>query len=170
MAFFEKIGKKLSDAGQGVSQQAKNLSEISRLNGVISESEKKAEELYRTIGAAYYEAHKGEIAGEQGDLIAELDGLMSEIRRAEEKILAIKGIGHCPECGAEVTAEAAFCSACGARLPEPPAPPEEEFSLPEERLCPNCKTPAAPDNLFCNHCGTRLDAPAAEPKNEEEIG
>ena len=38
MAFFDTLSKKLSDAGQSVSQQTKNLGEINRLNNLIAEN------------------------------------------------------------------------------------------------------------------------------------
>ena len=35
MAFFEQLGKRLADAGQGVAQQTKNLADVTRLNSAI---------------------------------------------------------------------------------------------------------------------------------------
>lgn len=40
MSIFEKIGEKLSGAGQGVAQQVKNFADVARLNSIISEKEK----------------------------------------------------------------------------------------------------------------------------------
>ena len=39
MSIFEKIGEKLSGAGQGVAQQVKNFADVARLNSIISEKE-----------------------------------------------------------------------------------------------------------------------------------
>ena len=56
MAFFEQLGKRLADAGQGVAQQTKNLADVTRLNSAISEKERKISQLYLAIGQSYYEA------------------------------------------------------------------------------------------------------------------
>lgn len=60
MAFFEQLGKHLTDAGQNVTQQTKNLAEITRLNSTISEKEKKISELYLKAGQSFYERHKSD--------------------------------------------------------------------------------------------------------------
>lgn len=41
MAFFEQIGKKITNAGQNVAQQTKNFTDVTQLNSAISEREKK---------------------------------------------------------------------------------------------------------------------------------
>ncbi len=46
----------------------------------------------------------------------------------------------CRQCGAELTAEQKFCSACGT-----PTHP-----------CSNCHQPCLPDARFCGQCGTAL--------------
>ena len=53
MSIFEKIGEKLSGAGQGVAQQVKNFADVARLNSIISEKEKQIAQLYIEIGQAY---------------------------------------------------------------------------------------------------------------------
>lgn len=55
MAFFEEIGKRLTDAGQNVAKQTKNLADVTQLNSAISEREKKIAQLFSAIGQAYYE-------------------------------------------------------------------------------------------------------------------
>lgn len=41
MAFFENIGKKITDAGQGVALQTKKLTDTTRLNAKIAENKEK---------------------------------------------------------------------------------------------------------------------------------
>lgn len=54
----------------------------------------------------------------------------------------------CHACRAEVPEGAAFCPACGARIPAAPIP----------RFCTECGTPLEPDSSFCPMCGN----PAAD--------
>ena len=58
MAFFENIGKKISNAGQGAAQQAKNLTDTTRLNARISELKKKISQLMLEMGNDYYKKHR----------------------------------------------------------------------------------------------------------------
>ena len=72
-----------------------------------------------------------------------------QIAQYQAQIRQIKGIRLCPECGAEVGPDSAFCGGCGARM-EPSAPQGG-------RTCPKCGSPADGDSLFCAACGTRLE-------------
>ena len=115
MAFFEQIGKKLTDAGQGVAQQTKNIADVARLNVAISEKERKIAQLYTVIGQSYYEKHKDDPNVEIPE-VAEVNALVAEIAQSRQEISQIKGVQNCPACGAEVSDGAAFCTACGNKL------------------------------------------------------
>lgn len=161
MAFFENLGKKISDASQGAAQQAKNFSGVTKLNGSISEKEKKISQLYLTIGKAYYSQHKDDPAAEEAEKIEEIKTLTAEIEKCRDEINKIKGITKCPNCGAEVSIGAAFCSICGSKMPQEQ---KEEEVLPEGmRRCPGCDAVVPKENLFCNQCGMKL-----EPEQSEE--
>ena len=148
MAFFEQLSKKLTDAGQNVAQQTKNLSEIARLSGVISEKEKSISQLYTTLGQLYFEQHKED--PEALSQVASIQALLAEIAEHKVTIKKLKGITQCPNCGGDVAADAVFCNHCGTRVAAEPAP------APQNRVCPSCQTENGPENKFCNHCGTKL--------------
>lgn len=86
----------------------------------------------------------------------------------------------CPQCGASLAADAAFCNNCGASVLEAAAQAQESYSYgqPVEqepvfdepvheaqneaasaeavRYCPNCGTRLEDDALFCAECGTKV--------------
>lgn len=144
MDFFEQLGKKLTDTGQNVARQTKNLADVTQLNNAISEREKKVSQLLLCIGQAYYERHKNDSAAEELSLIEEVNSLQAEIAQNREKIKQIKGIVKCPNCGAKAVHDAV--------LPETSA--EDAGNV---RYCPNCHAAVAKDDLFCNICGTKMD-------------
>ena len=41
MAFFEQLGKRLTDTGQNVARQTKNLADVTQLNSAIADKEKR---------------------------------------------------------------------------------------------------------------------------------
>lgn len=154
MAFFEQIGKRLTDAGQGVAQQTKNFTDVTRLNGMISEKERKISQLYSSLGQSYYEAHKSDSEADERRKIEEINTLFAEIAQCRESIKQIKGVVKCPNCGAEVALTAAFCNACGAKISH--GAETEQTAADRTQICPNCHAPVESGNIFCNHCGTKL--------------
>ena len=153
MAFFEQIGKHLTDASQNVAQQTKNIADVSKMNSAISEREKRILQLYSLIGQSYYDRHKNDCLAEEMDKIVEINALFSEISDFREKIKQIKGVTKCQNCGADVPADASFCNACGTKVIRFT---ESYVKETRERRCPACNTVVDKDNLFCNNCGKEL--------------
>lgn len=154
MAFFEQIGKAFTDASQTVAKQTKNFTDVAQLNNAISSKEKQISQLFLRLGQSYYEKHKNEEAPEESELIAELNNLYAEIAQNRERIKQIKGVTKCENCGADVPLNAAFCSACGAKVA--PVKAAAEQSAPE-RQCPNCQASVPAGDIFCRNCGTKLE-------------
>ena len=152
MNFFDQLGKKVTDAGKGVAQQTKNLTEIARLTSVIDTEEKLVAQSYAQIGKAYYENHKNDPSAECAPQIALVNKSLEKIAQWREQIQMIKGIVKCPQCGADVPYSSQFCGSCGTRIVrmEPvPAPASV-------RRCPSCNAEASATDRFCNKCGKPL--------------
>lgn len=154
MAFFEQIGKRITDAGQNVAQQTKNLADVTQLNNAISEKEKRISQLFLSIGKYYYEKHKDDKTADELEKITEINMLYAEIIQNREKIKLIKGVTKCENCGADVPLNALFCNACGTKIVRMECIQPSDGN---ERLCPACHMPIDKDNLFCNHCGTKIE-------------
>ena len=154
MAFFEQLGKRLTDAGQNVAQQTKNLADVTQLNSAISDREKKISQLYLNIGQLYYEEHKGDSTAEHQEIIEEINALYAEIAQNREKIKQIKGVVKCPKCGADVPLNAAFCNACGTKMERAGSVSETNGA---QRHCPVCHAAVSAEDAFCNNCGAKVD-------------
>ncbi len=153
MAFFEQLGKRLSDAGQDVAQKTKNLADVTQLNSANSDKEKQIKQLMFDLGKAYFENHKNDPTAENVEKIQSIKNLYVEIHENHEKIKQIKGIVKCDNCGADVPVNATFCNGCGAKVnrPDPAA-----VSANAQRFCPNCDAVVPEGNMFCTKCGTKL--------------
>ena len=154
MAFFEQLGKRLTDAGQNIAQQTKNLADVTQLNSAISDREKKISQLYLNIGQLYYEEHKGDSTAEHQEIIGEINALYAEIAQNREKIKQIKGVVKCPKCGADVPLNAAFCNACGTKMERAEGVSEADGA---QRHCPVCHAAVSAEDSFCNNCGAKID-------------
>ena len=157
MDFFEQLGKRLTDAGQSVAQQTKNLADVTQLNSAISDREKKISQLCLNIGQLYYEAHKNDTSAEFQEMIAEVNALYAEIAQNQEKIKQIKGVAKCPTCGADVPLNAAFCTACGTKLVQTDPSGAADGKVEAVHRCPKCHAVVADDDMFCTSCGTKLN-------------
>ena len=152
MSFLDQLGKKVSDAGKGVAQQTKNLTEIARLTSVINKEKKMVAQSYTQIGKTYYENHKNDPDAECAAQIALVNKSLEKIAQWREQIQRIKGIVKCPQCGAEIPYGSQFCGVCGTKIVRPEAAP----AAASVRRCPSCGAEAAATDRFCNKCGKPL--------------
>jgi len=161
MAFFEGVGRKISQSGQAAAQKAKNMAETVRLNGLIADEEKRISAAYLQIGKAYCES-LGENPGEPfARPAAEIADAKAKIAAYAAQLDQIKGTARCPKCGAEVSSGARFCNSCGSPLNVQPSRPAETGAV-----CAKCGAKLAAGELFCTNCGSRAEEPAPEPVPE----
>lgn len=120
MAFFDQLGQKLTQTSQDAVKKTKDMAEVVRLNGVINEEMKKIEAGYRELGKLYYEQYAGKEDPLFQPYVAEIRRVEASIQEMKETVRQLKGVQACPSCGSELQAGAAFCTVCGARMPEPP--------------------------------------------------
>lgn len=149
MSLFDEIGKKITNAGQETATKAKKFTEISKLNSLIGDKEKEISNLFVELGHFYYERSKNEESPEE--TVKQINRIYEEIETYKKQIGEIKGIGRCPQCGAEVTNGAAFCNSCGAKLNDGLEKSEGE------KRCPQCGMNVDESDLFCNSCGNKLE-------------
>lgn len=123
MDFLNKVGSTITSKGKDVTKKAKEIAEIAKLTGQIVEKEESIKGAYIDLGKYVYESQKEDAPEEVAEKFAVIDATVEEIEHLKRQIRKIKGRQECPDCGKEVSYSAAFCSYCGAKLPEPE--PEE---------------------------------------------
>ena len=116
MAFFDELGKKISQTGQGVVQKTKDATETLKLNSMISDEEKRVNELYTEIGKKYFELHSETFETELENMINGIKQSQSRISAFSEQVKKLKGVVRCPNCGGEVAYNSQFCNLCGAAI------------------------------------------------------
>ena len=163
MAFFDNLGKKMSQAGQAAAAKVKEVAEVAKLTSAIVDEEKKIEENYLVLGKLYVQAYGDTAEGEFAEKIALIRESEAKIVEYREQIRRAKGIKTCEKCGAEVPCEAAFCSSCGAEMPKQEAPASEETVQ-----CAACGAKVAKSLRFCTACGTSMEAAKVSEVTEVE--
>lgn len=119
MDFLNKVSSTISSKSKDVTKKAKEIAEISKLSGQIAVKEESIKGTYIELGKYVYETHKEDAPEEVAEKFAVIDAAVEEIEQLKKEIRKLKGIQKCPECGKEVSDTAAFCSYCGAKMPEP---------------------------------------------------
>lgn len=134
MAFFQELGKQLSDAAQSVGKKTSETAEVSRLNGKKQGVKQQIDALYEQVGKAFFATRDAQTHEEAVRLCAQIVELTSQLERLDQMIDKVRGLNRCPNCGGVQPVSARFCASCGARLPErepepkaaPPEPDEEQ--------------------------------------------
>lgn len=166
MAFFDEIGKKITDGGQKAAEQARIFAEVNRLNGQVSEQERLITQLYTQIGKDYYETHKEDPEECVQTSVEGINIAKQKIEELKVQIIAVKGAVTCPKCGAEISKGTVFCPQCGEKIP--PAP---EAPVPADMVkCPKCGNTMQKGQKFCISCGSALPAePIVEMVETEAV-
>lgn len=86
MAIFEHLGRRITDAGQGVARQTRNFADVTRLNSAISDKEWQITRLYEALGRACYEVQRGSPAPEYREAVEKINSLFAEIAQHQEEI------------------------------------------------------------------------------------
>lgn len=151
MAFMNNMRDRLTQASQSTVQKAKDLSELAKLNGAVSNAEKQISELYGKIGYEVYCAYCNAPLPEVAELIQQVTDLHQTIEACKAQIKAINTADTCPQCGAKISKGMAFCSGCGHKLIA-----EEEPVAERALFCSNCGAQISADSMFCTSCGQKI--------------
>lgn len=160
MSFFDEVGKKITDVGQGTIQKTKNMADVAKLNSQITDEEQKIKSSCEQIGRIYVQKYRH---NPDPDLEAYVKAVvLSEQKIAESNhlIQSIKGMVACSKCGAMVDKDAAFCPSCGNAMPVKDKP------IVAAAFCTACGAAIVPGQKFCVSCGTpivTMDAAQTQP-------
>lgn len=116
MAFFDNIGKKISDLGQGAMTKTRDLADSARTSAAISDEERKINSYYSQLGRLYYAKCADSADGEFLNIVNMIKDSNRRIEELRAENRARKGLVKCPKCGAENTVDSVFCCACGNRM------------------------------------------------------
>lgn len=118
MALWENLSRKASMVAEKAVQQAKDLSEQVKLRGQIADEEKTITDSYTQIGKQYAELHPEDYEEVFAGWFVAIENAQRRAEVLRGQLRDLKGVALCPRCGAEVAADASFCSACGAPMPK----------------------------------------------------
>ena len=122
MEFFDKLGKKASEAYKMTADKTGKIAKETKMKFRIGELKSQINDLYEEIGKKVYESHvKKEEISIQNDLeeqCTKIDVLSDEIEGLLKQCLELKDKKQCPKCFKEIEKDAKFCPSCGAKQEE----------------------------------------------------
>lgn len=154
MAFFDNVGKKLSQAGQGALQKTKEMADIARLNSLIADEEKRLNNNYYQIGKLYAQLHSADCEDCFTTYISAVNESLKKTDDLKAELQALRAVAKCPNCGAEVPISSMFCNACGTAMPNAA---DKTVTQPADSVkCNNCGAFVNKNMRFCTSCGTPM--------------
>ena len=125
MEFFDKLGKKASEAYKVTADKTGKIAKETKLKFKIGELKTQINHIYEEIGKKVYEKHireeKIDINKELEEQCTKIDVLSDEIDSLLRECLTLKDKKQCPKCYKEIDKEAQFCSSCGEKQNDEPA-------------------------------------------------
>lgn len=125
MDFFDKLGKKASEAYKVTADKTGKIAKETKLKFKIGELRTQINDLYEEIGKQVYEKHVREedisIQKELEEQCTKIDVLSDEIDSLLKECLALKDKKQCKHCYKEIEKEDKFCPNCGEKQTEEPA-------------------------------------------------
>lgn len=117
MEFFDKLGKKASEAYKMTADKTGKIAKETKIKLKIGELRTQVNDVYEEIGKKVYEKHVLEeeisIENEIEEYCTKLDVLSDEIDSLLKQCLELKDKKQCPKCYSEIEKEMKFCPNCG---------------------------------------------------------
>ena len=122
MEFFDKLGKKASEAYKVTADKTGKLAKEAKLRLKMNELKGNINDIYKDIGKAIYENHikeeKEDLSKELEEKCIKIDCLSDEIESILKQCLELKDKKQCQNCYTEIEIDTKFCPKCGEKQEE----------------------------------------------------
>ena len=130
MEFFDKLGKKASEAYKVTADKTGKLAKEAKLRMKIADLKSQINEIYKEIGEIVYQKHtrdgEYDIEKEIEEKCTKIDVLSDEIESNLKQCLELKDKRQCPNCFAEIEKDVKSCPKCGTKQEEVKEEPAKE--------------------------------------------
>ena len=156
MEIFEKLGSAFNSTSSMVKKKAEDLAESARLSSRLNAQQEEKRRLLQELGEKCFSQEKGNPVPAFAEIVQRRNETDEKIQTLQAQLLKLKHQRTCPQCGASVDSNAAFCSACGGQLPLS-APVTAVLRESDNRFCVFCGTALDEEDLFCPVCGKKQE-------------
>ena len=125
MEFFDKLGKKASEAYKVTADKTGKIAKETKIKFKIGDLKSQINDIYEEIGKKVYEKHVREeeisIKRDLEEQCTKIDVLSDEVDSLLKESLELRDKKQCEKCFKEIERNAKFCPSCGAKQTEQPA-------------------------------------------------
>jgi hypothetical protein len=159
MEVFKNLGQKVGGAAQSAAKKSSGLVEVTKLNVRISSEQDKIQKLYTQLGKKLYEECRQdmEINQDLNHICKKIDTRNKTIESLQQRILQIKELKVCPNCGLEMQLSVPYCSSCGTKQEIPKITLQQSIPATPVITCPTCNKELEKNMTFCSYCGSKSD-------------
>ena len=127
MSVLDSITRKVTDTAKAAAKISGSVVEITKLNMSINAEEEKIRKLYTEIGKQLYEDYTDGKAVSEELLrkCVKIDEIFENIAEMKDKILELRNVKACPNCGTILDIEMEYCHKCGKKQEDIPEAEEE---------------------------------------------
>ena len=122
MEFFDKLGKKASEAYKVTADKTGKIAKEAKLKMKMADLKGQANDIYMEIGKKVYEKHEKEetldIKKELEEECTKLDVISDEIDSILKECIDLKDKKVCQKCYSQIEKNMKFCPECGAKQEE----------------------------------------------------
>ena len=122
MEFFDKLGKKASEAYKVTADKTGKIAKEAKLKMKMADLKGQANDIYMEIGKKVYEKHVKEetldIKNELEEECTKLDVISDEIDSILKECIDLKDKKVCQKCYSQIEKNMKFCPECGAKQEE----------------------------------------------------
>ena len=122
MEFFDKLGKKVSEAYKVTADKTGKIAKEAKLKMKMADLKGQANDIYMEIGKKVYEKHVKEetldIKKELEEECTKLDVISDEIDSILKECIDLKDKKVCQKCYSQIEKNMKFCPECGAKQEE----------------------------------------------------
>lgn len=141
MEFFDKLGKKASEAYKITADKTGKIAKETKIKFKINDLKSQINDTYEEIGKNVYEKHVKKENISVSDFEEEctkFDVLSDEIEGLLKECLDLKDKKQCPKCYKEIEKDAKFCPSCGEK--------QEEMKVQEVEILEDVETTEVEDD------------------------
>lgn len=162
-SFLDKLSDTITIKSKEIVKKAKDMADVASLKSQINNQQDIVNRSYMILGKAYYNENKNAPSKDKEEIFQTIQTALEKIENLKLELEAIKGTDYCPNCNAQVSNSATYCSECGIKL-EPDMPESKDVIL--SRVCPSCGMITNVNSAFCTGCGNKLKEEESDSAND----
>lgn len=118
MAILDNVSEAVTKMARGIAKGTNKVVESSKVSIDLLEKKDQLKDMYAELGKTLANSDDDEIIEKLGvaDKVLAISKLSNEIVELKIKLSELKNTKKCPDCGANISKNSAYCNICGSKI------------------------------------------------------